>query len=174
MASDGERPASRGGHSISTGCWDTLSTSGTMETIWWLPAFHFSRLQEVRAPYTGWRQRLFSWSVYCAGQPFSALIGSQAGAWGLSCHSDLEGGVRTADGIYPTGPCPGPRGEQGRGAGLRRAPSRVEEGPCWPRAGLGQGFSWPPEPPNGLTATDRYTFSGPTALSSGIRSLCMA
>ena len=74
------------------GCWDTLSASGTMETTWWLPAFHFARLQEVRAPYAGWRQRLSSWSVYCTGQPFSALIGSQAGAWGLSCHSDLEGG----------------------------------------------------------------------------------
>lgn len=74
-----------------------------------------------------------------------ALIGPRAGVWSLLPFR--SGGGRAADGIDPMGPSSGPRVSRAESSHLR-----VAEGPCWPRAGLGRGFSWLPEPPTGLMA----------------------
>lgn len=63
------------------GCWDTLSTTGTMETPQQLPAIHFARLQEVRAPLTVSTEPVLTGSTLCWAAFLWAPIGSQAGAF---------------------------------------------------------------------------------------------
>lgn len=88
------------------GCWE--HTVHPRETPWRLPAFHFARLWEVGAPLGRVEMEgcpspcsqsvVLSWAAL-----LWALIDQQAGAWGLSCHLSLEGGMEGSTWHLPHG-----------------------------------------------------------------------